>query len=72
MPPINDTGYQLVLGPDADGRFVTVAQGERYRHPTPPKSVSDLEAEAAAAAAAPDPEPEPPAPKSKPDKEASK
>ena len=52
MPPINDSGYELVLGPDADGRFVTVAQGEKYEHPAPPKTVSELEAEAAEAAKA--------------------
>lgn len=52
MPPINDSGYELVLGPDADGRFVTVAQGEKYEHPAPPKTVSELEAEAAEAAEA--------------------
>ena len=58
MPPINDSGYELVLGPDQDGRFVTVPQGDQFEHPTPPKTVSELEAdEAAADALAPAPTP---------------
>lgn len=50
--PINDTGSDLVLGPDQEGRFTSVAPGESYEHPTPPKTVSDLEAEQAEADAA--------------------
>lgn len=50
--PINDTGSDLVLGPDREGRFTSVAPGETFEHPAPPKTVSELEAEQAAADAA--------------------
>lgn len=49
---LNDTGTTLVVGPDAEGKFFSVAPGEEYALPAPPRTVSDEEKEAAEAAAA--------------------
>lgn len=40
MPPINDTGYEIVVGPDANGDHFSVAPDEEYTLPEPPQGVA--------------------------------
>jgi hypothetical protein len=40
MPPTNDTGYEIIVGPDVNGDHFSVAPDEDYDLPEPPKGVS--------------------------------
>lgn len=40
MPPTNDTGYEIVVGPDANGEHFAVQPDESYELPEPPRGVS--------------------------------
>ena len=43
---INETGYELTVGPDKNGAHFTVAPGAEYEPPEPPESVpADVEAD---------------------------
>lgn len=49
--PTNTSGYVLTIGPDVDGKFFDVADGEDYTLPAPSRTVTDDEADAAEQAA---------------------
>jgi hypothetical protein len=53
MPPTNDTGYEITIGPDADGKHFAVQPSEEYTQPKPPTSIDEP---------APEPEPAEPEP----------
>lgn len=48
MPPTNDTGSVLTVGPDVNGDHFDVLPGEDYELPEPPRTVLDDETEAQA------------------------
>ena len=53
MPPTNDSGVPLTVGPDVNGQFFDVTPGEEYELPEPPRTVLDEEKEAQPEAEAP-------------------
>jgi hypothetical protein len=46
MSLTNDTSFEMVVGPDVNGSYFTVAPGDPYDLPEPPRTVSDEEAQA--------------------------
>lgn len=40
MPPTNNSGYDISVGPDADGAYFDVPDGESYTLPKPPTQVT--------------------------------
>lgn len=41
MPPTNETGSVIVVGPDANGDHFEVEPGAEYELPEPPRTVTD-------------------------------
>jgi hypothetical protein len=42
MPPTNDTGYEIIVGPDVNGDHFSVAPDEDYDLPEPPRGVETV------------------------------